>query len=432
MQAMDQTGLLAQHGFDPAALLADEGFDAFEEFDAIMRAEGQNPYEEYAWARKHAPVRYVDPATEKAPNMGQGGEPCYRVYRWEDVTRVLRDTEYFTSSYYNDTIELVFGRTILGMDGPMHTRYRALVATSFRQVAVARLEDTLIRGVVDELIDRFSHRGRADLVRELTFAFPANVIAAMLGLPRDQYEQFQRWTAMLNLIGFNPARGFAASLQLREYFLGFIADRRRQPRDDLISDLVTAEVEGQRLTDEEIVSYLRLLLSAGVETTSRFSANLLYALLTHEDQYEAVRKDRSLLPQAIEEGLRWEPPIVAIPRRCVKDVEIAGVRIPAGSLVFACLGSANRDETRYPDPDRFDIFREPHQYMSFGWGHHMCLGMHLARLETKVAVNRVMDRLADLRLDPDVPNEGITGIAFRSPRHLSVVFTPERRVAVAA
>lgn len=422
----------AMENFDQAALLADEGFDAFEEFDRIMRSEGEDPYEEYAWARAHAPVRYVDPTREKGPNMGQGAEPCYRVYRWEEVTRVLRDTEYFNSSYYNDTIELVFGRTILGMDGPQHTRYRALVATSFRQVAVARFEDTLIRAVVDELIDCFAGRGRADLVRELTFAFPANVIAALLGLPRDQYERFQRWTAMLNLIGFNPPRGFAASLQLREYFLGFIADRRRRPRDDLISDLVTAEVEGQRLTDEEIVSYLRLLLSAGVETTSRFSANLLWALLSHYDQYQAVCRDRSLLPQAIEEGLRWEPPIVAIPRRCLKDVELAGVRIPAGSLVFACLGSANRDERRYPEPDRFDIFREPHQYMSFGWGHHMCLGMHLARLETKVAVDRVMDRLADLRLDPEVANEGITGIAFRSPRHLRVVFTPEGAAGVAA
>src|SRR5205807_3975202 len=201
----------------------------------------------------------------------------YRVYRWADVTRVLRDTDYFNSSYYNDTIELVFGRTILGMDGPAHARYRALVATSFRQAVLTRWEDSLIGAVVDDLIDGFAGRGRADLVRELTFAFPANVIAAILGLPKDQYEKFQRWTAMLNLIGFNPARGYAASLQLSDYFMGFIAERRARPEDDLISDLVIAAIDVQRLTDEEIVSYLRLLLSAGVETTSRFSANLLYA-----------------------------------------------------------------------------------------------------------------------------------------------------------
>src|SRR2546421_5379162 len=175
---------------DQTTLLADDGFDAFEEFDGIMRSEGENPYHEYAWARRDAPVRYVDPAREKAPNMGAGAQACYRVYRWADVTRVLRDTDHFNSSYYNDTIELVFGRTILGMDGSTHTRYRALVAPSFRQAVLARWEDAVIGAVVDDLIDRFAGRGRADLVRELTFAFPANVIAAILGLPRDQFEQF--------------------------------------------------------------------------------------------------------------------------------------------------------------------------------------------------------------------------------------------------
>ena len=213
-------------------------------------------------------------------------------------------------------------------------------------------------------------------------------------------------------------------MQLREYFLGFITERREHPADDLISDLAVAELDGHRLTDEEIVSYLRLLLSAGVETTSRFSANLLWALLSHRDQWDAVLADRSLLDQAIEECLRWEPPIVAIPRRATRDVELGGVTIPAGATVFPCLASANRDEERYTDADRFDIFREPRQFMSFGWGPHMCLGMHLARLETKVAVNRVLDRLPNIRKDPDMPDEGITGIAFRSPRTLHVVFDP--------
>jgi len=410
---------------DLAALAADDGFDAYEEFDALIRADGRNPHDEYTWAREHAPVRKVDPKTEPAPQMPGVGE-TYRVYRWADVTRVLRDPETFSSSFYNDSIELVFGRTILGMDPPVHSRYRTLVATAFRQVVLTRWETTLIRAAIDDLIDRFAARGRADLFRELTFAFPANVIAGILGLPKDHYEQFQRWTAMMNLIGFNPPRGYAASLQLREYFMGFISERRARPEEDLISDLVAAEVDGDRLTDEEIVSYLRLLLSAGVETTSRYSANLLWALLAHRDQFDAVYRDRSLLPQAIEEGLRWEPPIPAIPRRCVRDVELSGAVIPGGSAVFACLASANRDPERYPNPDAFDIFREPHQFMSFGWGPHMCLGMHLARMETKVAVERVMDRLGNIRFDPDMPNEGITGTGFRSPRTLHVVFDPEQ------
>jgi cytochrome P450 len=406
-----------------AALAADDGFDAFEEFDAIIRADGRNPYEEFTRCRRESPVRLVDAKEETNGAMG-GLDNFYRVYRWADVTRVLRDTNYFSSAFYAESIELVFGRTILGMDPPVHSQYRALVATAFRQSVLHRWETTLIGAVVDELIDGFAAKGHADLVRELTFAFPANVIAEILGLPKDHYEQFQRWTAMMNLIGFNPPRGYAASLQLREYFIGFITERRADPRDDLISDLVRAEIDGQRLDDEEIVSYLRLLLSAGVETTSRYSATLLYALLTNREQLEAVNANRDLLPQAIEEGLRWEPPIPAIPRKCIQDVELGGQQIPAGSVVFACLASANRDEERYPDADRFDIFREPHQFMSFGWGPHMCLGMHLARLETKVAVNRVLDRLPNIRLDPDKPDEGITGTGFRSPRAVPVLFDP--------
>ena len=409
---------------DLAALAADDGFDAFEEFDAIMRVDGVNPHEEYARYRSSQPVRFIDPADEKTPQMGHDGAPVYRVYGWKEVARVLRETDTFSSSFYQDTIELVFGRTILGMDPPDHSRYRSLVATTFRQTVLSRWENTLIRAAVDELIDGFAARGRADLVRELTFAFPANVIAGILGLPKDQYQQFQRWTAMMNLIGFNPARGYAASVQLREYFLGFITERREHPADDLISDLAVAELDGQRLTDEEIVSYLRLLLSAGVETTSRFSANLLWALLTHRDQWDAVHAKRSLLDQAIEECLRWEPPIVAIPRRATRDVEIGGVTIPAGATVFPCLASANRDQERYENAESFDIFRDPKQFMSFGWGPHMCLGMHLARLETKVAVDRVMDRLTNVRLDPDGSPDGISGIAFRSPRRLDVVFDP--------
>lgn len=406
-----------------AALAADDGFDAFEEFDKIIRADGKDPYEEFTRCRREQPVRLVNAREETSGAMG-GLDDFYRVYSWADVTRVLRDTNYFSSAFYAESIELVFGRTILGMDPPVHSQYRALVATAFRQSVLHRWETTLIGAVVDDLIDAFIGRGHANLVRELTFAFPANVIAEILGLPKDQYEQFQRWTAMMNLIGFNPPRGYAASMQLRDYFMRFISERRADPRDDLISDLVRADIDGQRLDDEEIVSYLRLLLSAGVETTSRFSATLLYALLTHRDQLDAVYGDRELLTQAIEEGLRWEPPIPAIPRKVIQDVELGGVKLPAGSVVFACLASANRDETRYPDADKFDIFREPHQFMSFGWGPHMCLGMHLARLETKVAVNHVFDRLANIRLDPDKPDEGITGTGFRSPRALHVLFDP--------
>ena len=214
----------------------------------------------------------------------------------------------------------------------------------------------------------------------------------------------------------------AASQQLREYFAGILAERRRQPAQDVISVLAQAELDGVRLTDEEIFAFLRLLLPAGAETTYRSSSNLLLGLLTHPDQLEALRRDRSLLPQAIEEALRWEPPLTGIMRLVTRDVELGGVKLPAGSVVSVSVGGANRDPRRWPDPERFDLFRTPQPHVAFALGPHTCLGMHLARMETTVAVNVLLDRLPGLRLDPDARDVHVRGVAFRAPAHLPVVF----------
>ena len=192
----------------------------------------------------------------------------------------------------------------------------------------------------------------------------------------------------------------AASEALRDYFADVLAERRRQPADDLISELAVAEVDGRTLDDEEIYSFLRLLLPAGVETTYRASGNLLYGLLTNPDQLERVRDDRSLVPDAFEETIRWEPPVTVILRRAARDTEVGGVPVEEGADVALLLGSANRDERKYEHPDEFDIFRESRQSVGFGFGVHVCLGMHLARMETRVAINTLFDRLPDMRLAP--------------------------------
>jgi cytochrome P450 len=220
----------------------------------------------------------------------------------------------------------------------------------------------------------------------------------------------------------NWERGQAAARALDDYFAGVVADRRQEPSDDLISDLTVAEVDGHTLSDEEIFAFLRLLLPAGIETTYRSSGNLLYALLTNPDQLAAVAGDRSLVPRAIEEGLRWEPPILFLLRNAVRDSDVCATAIPDGAIINVCVGSANRDEARYDDPDRFDIFRQPHQHVTFGWGPHMCIGMHLARMETTVAMNAVLDRLPGLRLDSEFEPPFVQGTAFRSPPALHVRF----------
>jgi cytochrome P450 len=192
--------------------------------------------------------------------------------------------------------------------------------------------------------------------------------------------------------------------------------------DDLMSELVMAEVDGQRLADDEIYPFLLLLLPAGVETTYRSSSSLLFGLLSQPDRLAALRADHDLLPAAIEEGLRWEPPVVSVLRVAVEDVELGGVRIPKGGMVALSLGAANRDPASFEDPDTFDIFRDARQHVAFGDGPHMCLGMHLARMETRVLLTAVLDRLPNLRLDPEADDPHVHGLVFRSPPSLPVLF----------
>jgi cytochrome P450 len=248
------------------------------------------------------------------------------------------------------------------------------------------------------------------------------VIAGMLGLPKSDLPQFHRWAVQLISFAFDPATGMAASQHLAEYLTPLIAERRERPGDDLISVLARAELDGARLDDAHILGFLRLLLPAGAETTYRSSSNLLFGLLSHPEQLEALRADRSLMEQAIEEGLRWEAPLTGIARRCTRDAEVAGQAIPAGAVVSVNLGAANHDESRYERAEDFDIFRTPRQHMAFAFGAHRCLGMRLARMETEVAVGTVLDRLPALRLDPDAEDVHITGRGFRAPRSLPVRF----------
>lgn len=401
----------------------DQQDDPFADFDDMIGGHVRDPYPDFAVKRRESPVWQGNFMAEVLDIEGIEFGENWIVFRYDDCSRVLRDARTFTSTGYDDTIGVVMGHMILGMDDPEHRQHRNLVAGAFRERSLARWEPEMIAPICHELIDRFAADGRAELVRQLTFEFPVRVIARILGLPEEDFSQFQRWSVELIGLVNDIDRGLRASASLRDYFAGVVADRRSRPRDDVISDLVTAEVDGERLSDEAIYSFLRLLLPAGAETTYRSSGNLLYLLLTHPDQLAAVVADRSLLPQAIEEALRFEPPLLTINRTATTDVEVAGVTIPAGASVTPCLGSANHDESRWDDPERFDIFRPPVPHLAFAHGPHMCLGMHLARLETKVIMEAVLDRLGDLALDPGGDDPHIHGLIFRSPTSLPVTFS---------
>jgi cytochrome P450 len=400
---------------------------ALDEFDPAELQNGllmqvENVHERLREARARHRVMPGNPFAETASQ--QLGVTGVTVLGYDECQTVLTHPDTFSSAIYDQIMGPVMGRTLLELEGAEHRASRALVSPSFRAALLERWRTELVQVVVDELIDRFAPRGRAELVREFTFAFPVQVIARIMGLPREDYPRFQRLSIELLNVVYDWDRGIAASAALKQYFAKILAERRRAPQDDLISTLAESEIDGARLSDDEIFAFLLLILPAGVETTYRASGNLLVALLTEAALRDAVRADRGMVRGAIEEALRWEPPITSVMRRTVRDCELGGVAIPAGTNVNVSVAAANRDPKRYPDPDRFDPSRKNIAHLTFGGGPHLCLGMHLARMEATVAINALLDRLPDLRLDRTSPPPRVVGVAFRSPTSLPVQFTP--------
>jgi cytochrome P450 len=398
--------------------------DPFEDFNAAMGAGGDySPYPDLAKARAEAPVHEGSSVgVIEAADVEAMGLSLFTAYSYEAVHTVLGDGDTFSSSAYADIMGVVFGKSILEMDEPEHGAYRSVLQQAFTKRAMERWQTELVEPLVSRMIDGFADDGRVDLVRELLFPFPLAVIAALLGLPDEDLHRFHRLAVELIGVTVDWDRAVRASADLKEYFAGILAQRRADPREDMISVLATAEQDGQRLTDDDIYAFCRLLLPAGAETTYRSSSNLMFGLLTDPAQLDALRADRSLMPQAVEEGIRWEPPLLMISRTATRDTEVCGVAIPAGATVITSLGAANHDEARWDDPERFDIHRPRRPHIGFAHGPHLCLGLHLARMETVVAVNLLLDRLPNLRLDPDAPAPYITGTTFRAPPRLDVVW----------
>jgi len=348
-------------------------------------------------------------------------EHLYAAVSFDAVDRVFRDAKVFNSHIYDSTIGLFIGPTILAMEGKKHWEHRNLVSAAFKSKSLLRWEPEIVRPVVNALIDEFIGVGEADLVKDFTFEFPTRVISKLLGLPEDDLPWFRK--RAVELIGYTVKykRAFEASAALKDYFLQQIEQRRSKPTEDIIDDLVNAEIDGEKLSDEAIYSFLRLLLPAGLETTYRSSGNLLYLLLSHPDQFQAVQEDHELIAPAIEEGLRFETPLTTVQRYAMEDTEVEGVALPAGAVVDVCIGSANRDERRWERSEQFDIFRKRTPHLSFAAGEHTCMGLHLARMETRVALESLLTRLTDIKLITD-DNPHIWGQPFRSPTAIPVTF----------
>ena len=399
----------------------DDGFPPFV-FDYLLAGDTRDPYPALAEARETTPVRSMpNPFDPSAP-------PNYLVYRHADVVRLFKDNVTFSSSILRESMGPAMGdQIILGMDEPEHRRHRGLVSTAFRQRALSRWEESLVGEVCNRLIDGFADRGEADLVPEFTWQFPPQVIAGILGLPQEDFRQFQRWAIAITGLHTDFERGMAASTELKDYLARILVERRRTPSDDVISDLAVAELDGEHLDDEEIFSFLRLCCRRGWRRPSARAATCCCSSSPIQNSSRRCGPTGRCSRRPSRRGC-------VSSRRCCSpgasprcDAELSGVTIPAGASVAPMLGAANRDPRVFTDPDRFDIFRDPSQHVSFAHGVHVCLGMHLARLETRVAVDALLDRLPNLRLDEEraVRDDAhIHGEIFRSPTALPVRWDP--------
>ncbi|ANJ10973.1 cytochrome P450 [Streptomyces parvulus] len=388
-----------------------------------------NPYPVYRAMRESAPLVWHE-ATRS-----------WIVSRYDDVERVFKDRNgQFTTENYDWQLEPVHGKTILQLSGREHAVRRALVAPAFRGAELQDRFMPVIERNSRELIDAFRDTGRADLVADYATRFPVNVIADMLGLDKADHGRFHGWyTSVIaflgNLSGDQEvaAAGARTRVEFAEYMLPVIQERRENPGDDLLSTLCAAEVDGVRMSDEDIKAFCSLLLAAGGETTDKAIAGIFANLLSHPEQLAAVREDRTLIPRAFAETLRYTPPVHMIMRQSASEVELSGGTIPAGDTVTCLIGAANRDESRYRDPDRFDIMRDDlttttafsaaADHLAFALGRHFCVGALLAKAEVETAVGQLLDAMPDLRPD-DGFDAAERGVFTRGPQSLPVRFTP--------
>jgi len=352
------------------------------------------------------------------------GIETYTALGYDLVHRILTDPATFTNEAFKITLGQSFGEKSLTMlDAPEHTRYRRIFQKAFLPTVVNKWGETVVAPIVDELVSKFEKRGSADLVAEFTRHYPFQVVYRQLGLDQEASALFFKVAMSQTLFRSNLKNAVDAGRKLGEFLRQLIRQRISEPADDLVTHLAFAEVDGERLPEDVVDCFFRQLLNAGGDTTYRGTSSILAGLLTHPDQLDAVRADPRLIPQAIDEGLRWESPAMTSPRMCSRDVELEGMLLPKGAVVDAVLGSANRDGEKFPDPDRFDIFRELKvRAFPFAIGPHVCIGQHLAKVEMSRALTALFERLPNLRLDPSKPPPVITGFHLRKPNHIHVLF----------
>lgn len=366
---------------------------------------------------------------EQAPvaEVSFGGGSAFLISGHEQLAAAFRDEQRFPpANAYRITIEPVQGVTFQTLEGDQHRLYRRLATPAFRSTAVQRMETRGLAEIANELIDRLpgiadAGERRCEFTRTFTHRYAFLVISRMLGIPPDREEEFRGWAS--GFLAFTQDAEYAqhCAAEITNYLKPVLADRRRAPQDDVISGLVLADADGHRLTDEEILSNIRLLFTAGASTTTDAMGNLLYALLADRSLWQRVCNEPAFRDQAIEELLRWETPVAILPRISAPvEIEFDGVRIPPNTFTLFAMAAANRDPAVFVDGDRFDPQRDSSQkLLSFGPGPRICPGMHLARKQLRVVLDVLVERLPRLALE-DVDAARPTGTVLRGPRRLPI------------
>jgi cytochrome P450 len=371
--------------------------------DGIRR----NPYPAYDQLRTTSPLLRVPP-----PFNG------WLVFDYESVKWVLNDHETFSSRIPAPNWFIFF-------DPPAHTKLRALISRAFTPRMIAQLEPR-IQELTEELLDAAG--SEFDFAAAFSIPLAMKVIAGMIGIPLSDWAMYSRWSDIILQLSYSRSGGEEAERSRRDftavtaemdaYLTAMIAERRANPRDDLLTRLIEAEVDGERLTQQEILGFFQLLVVAGQETTSDLLNNAVLSLLENPDQLALLRTEPELLPAAIEEVLRYRSPLQWMMRTPRRDVELHGTIVPAGAFVLPMIGSANRDPRVFADPHRFDIRRDPNPHVAFGHGLHFCLGAALSRLETRIALTAILARFSTIELAITDPLPPRRALHVHGPDHL--------------
>src|SRR6266487_6525297 len=371
---------------------------------------------------------------------------CWHVFRYADVHHVITDYNVFTSEMRqrlraraeNGNGAARFGRSLIAMDPPQHRQYRNLVSPSFTPRALSRLSGR-IATITQELLDQVRSSGRMDVMTDIAYPLPTMVIAEMLGVPTSDRPLFKRWADGLLRRQLSDAEFFRPEEEQRkdpefqrlmhtfeemsDYFRQMLEERKRVPRQDMMSDLLAAEVDGERLSMEDAISFSTLLLLAGHVTTTNLLSQAIRCFDEHPEALSQLRKQPELMPMAIEEVLRYASPVWRLVRTNKEEVTLAGVTIPKDEMIFTWLASANRDPRQFAEPERFDITRTPNRHVAFGHGIHFCIGAPLSRLEASIALPMMVEQLPDLHVVHDQPLELFEGRVLFGFKHLPITFT---------